>query len=267
MRRMTMCCVVAASVLVSSVAAKPKVERERSPDMLQPAAAAPAKPNVSAPTIDDVGDVDSFGRSMQYLGVASTANVALATDCTPDPNNPPGPNDRCIVVAAAPGTTSVDEEELGTMNLPGKATHSIICFAVTPVILFQFNNTTGVRQPTALWNLRPTIRLENEVLNDPNLVDPTTGLPFNGAITLTLGTFAENRSLAVDERIQVQSTQSRSCISGMISKNALSQMYLLPDAVVNQFFKKPISLHFGATGLARLVDFANYVYGIRLYGD
>jgi len=268
MRTLTVWCVAAVSVLASSAWAKPKPERERSPDVLRVGgASAPVRPNASAPTVDDVGDVDSFGRNVQYLGVTQTANVELATDCTPDPNNPPGPNDRCIVLAAAPGTTTVDEEELATMNLPAKATHSLICFAVTPFITFEFNNTTGVPQPSAVWNLRPTIRIENEVLNDPALIDPTTGAPFAGAITVALGTYSENRSLAVDERATRTTTQSRACIAGIISKNALTQTYGLSDSLASQFFKKPISLHFGASGLARLIDFGNYFYGIRLYGD
>jgi hypothetical protein len=34
-----------------------------------------------------------------------------------------------------------------------------------------------------------------------------------------------------------------------------------------QFFKKPMTFTFGAQGSMRIVDFANYFYGIRLYGD
>jgi hypothetical protein len=199
MIRSTVCCVLAVLVLASSAWAKPKPERERSPDVLRAGAGAVAKPNASGPSADDVGDADSFGRSVQYMGVTQTANVELTTDCTPDPNNPPGPNDRCIVVAPGAGTTVVDEEELATINLPAKSTHSLICFALTPITFFEFSNTTGVPQPSATFNLRATIRIENEVLDDPALIDPTTGLPFGGAISISLGTYTENRSLAVDE--------------------------------------------------------------------
>jgi hypothetical protein len=60
---------------------------------------------------------------------------------------------------------------------------------------------------------------------------------------------------------------SRSCIGGILSKNALTQTYGLTDALATQFFKKAISIHFGASGLTRLVDFVSYTYGMRLYGD
>ena len=127
------------------------------------AAAAPA----AAPTVEEVGDADSFGRDVVYLGSAQTANVALQADCTPDPMAPPPPpNDRCIVLNAQPATTTFVEDGLATMQLPADSTKSLICFALTPNV-----------------------------------------------------------------------------------------------------FKKPMTFTFGAQGSMRIVDFANYFYGIRLYRD
>jgi hypothetical protein len=57
-----------------------------------------------------VGDPDSFGRDVIYLGNAQTSHVALQTDCTPDPMFPPLPNDRCIVLNAQPAATSFNED-------------------------------------------------------------------------------------------------------------------------------------------------------------
>jgi hypothetical protein len=39
------------------------------------------------------------------------------------------------------------------------------------------------------------------------------------------------------------------------------------DTQANQFFKKPMTFTFGASGTFGLTTFANYLYGIRLYGD
>jgi hypothetical protein len=41
----------------------------------------------------------------------------------------------------------------------------------------------------------------------------------------------------------------------------------LSAALATQFFQKPITLRFGAAGTAQLVSSANYLYGVRLYGD
>jgi hypothetical protein len=72
----------------------------------------------AAPTVEEVGDADSFGRDVVYLGNAQTANVSLQTDCTPDPTAPPPPpNDRCVVLNAQPATTTFLEDGLATVQL------------------------------------------------------------------------------------------------------------------------------------------------------
>jgi hypothetical protein len=266
MRKLISCGLVALAVNVSSAWASPRVQEG---DVLRGGgrAGAAAKVGAAGVTANDVGDADSFGRNVTWLGVAQTSQVILQADCTPDPANPLGPNDRCVTLAPAPGTTSFDETELAVIKLPAKATHSIVCHSLTPLETFQFNNTTGVSQPSAAFNATITVRVENEVLADPALIDPATGLPFGGSFDVSLPTYRENRSLAADERAQKQLILTRACIGGLVSRSALVQGEGLTDAQADAFFKKPITLHFGVRGNARLVDFALFTAGIRLYGD
>jgi hypothetical protein len=218
------------------------------------------------PTVEEVGDPDSFGRDVIYLGNAQTSNVALQEDCTPDPMFPPLPNDRCIVLNAQPAATSFNEDGLATLQLPAESTKSLICFALTPNSNFEFFNLTGVSQPNARFNARAVITIENEVLNDPTLIDPATGLPYGGKMTLTLSTYSESRSIGAGEREQKSLFLSRHCIGGLVSKRSLTGSGL-SETQAKQFFKKPMKFTFGASGTVQIVDFANYFYGIRLYGD
>jgi hypothetical protein len=218
------------------------------------------------PTVEEVGDADSFGRDVIYLGNAQTSNVALQADCTPDPMFPPLPNDRCIVLNAQPAATSFNEDGLATMELPADVTKSLICFALTPIVNFEFFNFTGVPQPNARYSARAVITIENEVLDDPTLIDPATGLPFGGKMTLPLSTYSESRSLGVNEREQKSLFLSRHCIGGLVSKRSLVGSGL-SELQARQFFKKPMKLTFGASGTVQIVDNASYFYGIRLYGD
>jgi hypothetical protein len=229
---------------------------------LMMAVAAQAAP----PTAEEVGDPDSFGRDVIYLGNAQTANVALQADCTPDPMFPPAPNDRCIVLNAQPAATTFNEDGLATLSLPAESTKSLICFALTPNVNYEFFNLTGVSQPNARYNARAVITIENEVLNDPTLIDPNTGLPYGGKMTLPLSTYSESRSIAAGEREQKSMFLSRHCIGGLVSKRSLVGSGL-SETQAKQFFKKPMKFTFGASGTVQIVDFANYFYGIRLYGD
>jgi hypothetical protein len=227
--------------------------------------AAPAAGGVAAaagPTIEDVGDPDSFGRNVTYIGMTQTDSVTLAEDCTgSDPTF-----DRCIIRNPPPGLTSFNESDLAVINLPARSTKSLICFAITPFIGVTWNNPTGDMQIAGFSASAPII-IDNEVLNDPALIDPTTGLPFGGSLRLSLSTWHNQHSIGPGEFESENSFQSRSCIAGIVSKNALTQLYGLSEAQATQFFKKPMTLHFGARGFVQSSDFTQYFYGIRLYGD
>jgi hypothetical protein len=245
----------------------PRIPKAKDGDFLGPrGAGAAAKAGPTGVTAADVGDADSFGRGVVYLGLAQTGTVWFQADCTPDPSNPFGPDDRCIVLNPAPDATFFEEAELAVVRLPPKATHSIVCQAVTPRETFQFNNTTGVPAPSAAFNASITVRVESVVLNDPTLIDPATGLPYNGSYRVALPTYSESRSLAADERASKRIVMTRDCIGGLISRAFLVDSGLA-EAQADAFFKNPITLHVGAQGSARLVDFAAFSAGIRLYGD
>jgi hypothetical protein len=269
---------VAASAisLASFASAAPQSSRERSPDVLQPRQAKKSATRVAAPlvlapglvtaaaapTAEDVGDPDSFGRNVTYLGLAQTLPVTLSDDCSgSDPTL-----ERCIVNNPAPLSTSFDEADLATMNLPAKATKSLICFGLTPFISVEWSNPTGAMQ-IARFTATATITIDNEVLDDPTLIDPGTGLPFGGVLQLGLSTWHNTHSIEPGEFESERSSQTRSCIAGIVNKRALVEGYGLSEAQATQFFKKPMTITFGARGSAQSSEFTNYFYGIRLYGD
>lgn len=220
-----------------------------------------AKADTAPVTIEDVGDVYSFGRSVTYLGFAQTTNIRLRQDCSSQP-----PAQRCVTLAPAPEATTFDESELARVQLPAKATRSLLCFVMNSFGGYEFLNTTGEPQPVAEFDASGIWTVESPVLNDPTLIDPTTGLPFGGRLVLSLPAVREVRSLAVDEMAFKQLSMTRGCSFGL-NKRGLMETWGLSETLANQFFQKPITLRFGAQGTAQLVSFANYLYAIRLYGD
>jgi len=271
--------VAALAVSVASLAAGAAPARtpalEKSPDLLRapqlrkptlraasPLLLSPSATAAAAPTVDDVGDADSFGRNVTYLGLAQTLSVAVVDDCSAsDPTL-----ERCILANPAPATTSFNEADLAAINLPAKATKSLMCFALTPIVQVQWENTLATPS-TARFSGRALISIDNEVLDDPALINPDTGLPFGGVLSLSLSTYTDLHTLQPGE-IDFKTFQlSRSCIAGIISKRVLVDTYGLTDTQANQFFKKPMTITFGASGTFGLTSFANYLYGIRLYGD
>lgn len=220
-----------------------------------------AAPVHAAVTEETVGDPYSFGRAKTYLGLAQ-AGVALRADCTGYPPDA-GP---CIELLAAPASTNVDESDLATIVLPGKVTNSLICFTFTPFATWDWSNGTASTQ-TATMFLRPAVRVESPALNDPSLINPVTGLPFNGVLVdQTISTFLQSRSLDPGESDFQYRATTRSCTGGLVSQRMLTGLGL-SDVVIKKIFKRPITISFGVKGSVSMVTDGSYSVGIRLYGD
>lgn len=210
-----------------------------------------------------VGDPDSFGNNVIYLGMADTDTVILRDKC---PSTPARPTDRCIELNPQPGSTSFDEDAVASIDLPAGATDSIICFSVTPLGGRTFRNMTATAARAELW-VALEVTIKSSVLQDPSLIDPSTGLPLNGVLQHGMLVQNERRDMAAATSDFAAPAASRHCAYGFIHRASLIDGYGLTDAQADAFFDEPITLTFGLTGVARLVELANSRVVVRLYGD
>jgi len=213
----------------------------------------------ASPSPDDVGDADSFGRAVQFLGLAD-GDVDLAADCT-------GDTFPCTVLAPPPASTSFDYRDLGRITLPAKAAHSLLCYWFSPFLTVGYGND-GASPVVAHLNYTPTVTIENPFLDDPSLIDPTTGLPFGGSL-LTGMTSSETFETPLDPGAHVteRTRDSAVCIAGLISKSTLVSTYGFTDDQARDFFKQPMTLRLNVSGSAQYVDFAALYFGWRIVGD
>ncbi len=223
----------------------------------------PAQTRSAAVTDADVGDSDSFGRNVVWLGVTS-AFINLDPGC-PLPDS--GPDDLCQTLAPAPAITSFNYPDAARIQLPAKATHSLLCYWFSPVLNVFWHNPTA---SSVIGRLRynPTLTLENPVLDDPALIDPTTGAPFAGKL-LTSMTSSEHfeTPLAPGVQFSERTRDSAVCMAGLISRRALVDTYGLTDAQATQFFKKPTMVRLNVSGSTQFIDSASLTFGLRIVGD
>jgi hypothetical protein len=217
----------------------------------------------AAPTEADVYDVDSFKRNVTWLGLGS-AFINLSDTCPVDPDNP---DELCQVLAPAPATTGFNFEDAAHITLPGKSAHSLLCYWFSPVLTVNYANF-GATPALARLRYTPTLTIENPVLDDPALVDPTTGAPFGGQL-LTSMTASEsfvvplNPGMSFTERTR----DSAVCMAGFVSKRALVESYGLTETQAKEFFKQPTTIRLNVSGSAQYVGFASMVFGLRVVGD
>lgn len=217
----------------------------------------------AAVTTEEVGDADSFGRNVKWLGLAS-AFVQLSDTCTPAPGDPPPEN--CVVVNPAPAATNFHVPDLDSVTLPPRSTQSLICHWQTPIVSYSAQNPTGAPASFSL-RVAPVYRIENEVLNEPGLIDPNTGLPYGGVIELALTSINKSSTLAAGDFEFESITGTRMCIGGLISKANLIAAYGLSEAQATRFFRRETTIRVGLRGQARLVENANINIGTRFVGD
>jgi hypothetical protein len=255
---------LAASLLSLPAAAGEREDLRREADLLRTDVRAKA-----GPTDAEVGDAESFGRNVKWIGLLQAGNVSLQPDCTPVPGDPPlGPDDRCVTLNAAPAITNFDLPDIGRIKLPARASSSLLCHWLSPIAFYTMQNTTGVFQPNAQIRFQPYIVIENPVLADPSLIDPATGLPFGGRLeTSFAATYRDSTSMQPGDRQTRQWSESRTCIAGFISKRNLVEGYGFTDAQARNFFRSEMTLRFGLRGSASLVANANVIYGLRVMGD
>jgi len=215
-----------------------------------------------AQTIEEVGDPDSFGRDVTYLGLGSIPPFYLQPDCTDEI----AAGLQCQVRLPAPSFSEFSIAEGDSIQLPARASNSLLCFAITPSVNRRFQNDLTFNTQAVLTT-RALISIESPVLENPNLINPDTGLPFNGRIAFNFVTNNENRSIAPGDFDSQVTVLTRSCQAALISKRVLIGTYGLTQAQANSFFNNRITVRLGMSGAARMVESLIHGYGMRLYGD
>lgn len=258
---------VAALVLAaSSVRATRPAPETGNADLLPPpaqlrlsrASSGPVAP--ASVTVDQVGDVDSFGRNLRWLGVTN-AFITLAPTCGPADPTP------CQALSPSPASTAFDFTDTVRIELPKKATNSLLCYWFSPVLTVNWQNATASPVVGRLV-INPTLTVENPVLDDPALIDPGTGAPFGGR--LETGMTSSERfevPMAPGVAFTERTRDSAVCIAGFITRRNLIDGYGLTPAQADEFFRKPTTVRLNVRGSAQHVGFASLVFGLRIIGD
>src|SRR2546423_14518675 len=150
------------------------------------------------PSAADVGDAESFGHAALYMGAAS-GFLQLAPACSPSPTPVPpatANDNQCFAVNPQPATTSFVANDILRIKLPKKATRTIIYPALNFFVDYQLQNYSGVDQPVAFFNFSAEMVIESDVLLNPTIMDPQTGLPANGKLANQFSyAYRENSSM------------------------------------------------------------------------
>jgi len=224
-----------------------------------------------APSADDVGDADSFGKNAVFIG-AQSGFVTLQTDpCAaptpgPSPSSNPANGTQCFQITDTSVLTPFDAANSARINLPKDAARSVIYPVLNFFYNYRMNNLTGA-PAQARFQFTANITIVSDVLNDPSCVDPNTSAPCGGKLTFqfTPNRVFDDRHLDTGEHAEVRLTLTRAGNAGISKANLIGQG--LSSALVDKLFHNPMTLQLNVVGSARNVDLAGITDNMRLFAD
>jgi hypothetical protein len=220
------------------------------------------------PTLN-IGDAESFGKNVKFLGNASTGAVYVYRSCDPaillaELDLTLAPEDRCVAHTGG-ATTAATFDDLGSITLPGKSADNLIYYLINSTVANNYENFTPVPLFTS-FTYAPRLTIESAALNDPAAVDPSTGLPLNGVLTLSAnaGRF-ETRTIQPNASESYVDTSTRAASRGL-SRSLFADLGL-PPQVIDKLYRQPMTIKFGMRVTVRNVFFGQYFYAVRLMGN
>lgn len=229
----------------------------------------------------DFYDGDSFGKSVIFLGslYAGTVYVAdltgqtvNANGCPTTPPNNFAPDDYCFNKAPGvpmpvptPGGAFIEVfDPAWQITIPGNTVKNVIYPMLNNTVsVFSTGTTTG---PSSVV-YTPRITIVSDALNDPLAINPD-GTPMNGSFTTSLtGTYFRS-SFVPSAGPFTSETQNYASVAGRGISRAFWRTVGLPDSVINNIYKKPMTLKFGIRfRLSNSPDEAIFFYTFRLIGQ
>lgn len=220
--------------------------------------------NQKGPTADEVGDVDSFGRNVRWLGLAAgyVYSSSYCADILAD-----DPTAHCQQISDIGATTTFAYTDIAHISLPAGATNSLLCYWFSPRVIAHFENP-GASAAVGRYAYNPTLTVENPVLSTPGLIDPTTGAPFAGQLQTSMSA-SESVQMVVQPGLPFTQSlrDSAVCQTGLISKLQLISTYGLTTSQANDFFNNPTTVRLNVSGSSRLLSDLTFSFGLRIVGD
>lgn len=218
----------------------------------------------------DVGEPDSFGRNVKFLGTAVTGVVYVYHSCDPaillaEAGVTLGTDDRCLVNAVGGASASGTFSDLGRITIPGRSADNVIYFVLNNTISNDFQNpyANGL---FVNFSFIPRLTIESAALNDPAAVDPNTGQPLNGVLTVSgFGSKTFFRTIPTGESEYYDDRYSSAATRGF-ARSYFADLGL-PQSVINNLYRQPMTIRLGMRVSARNIYFGQYFYAMRLTGN
>lgn len=263
-------------VAVTAINAQRSIDREArieasraAREEMREAKTQPTTEVVASPA--DFADPDSFGKNAKFLGSMYAGTMYIYKTCDPaillaDLGITLAPDDKCVVHSpTAPMTMTQVFDPVWQITIPGRTVDNVIYPMLNHGGGYDLFDEAASGQAEIVYV--PRVTIESSALNDPAAIDPNTSLPMNGSFTTSLpGSQVRNHTYTAGDGFS--DWTSRASVSGRGFSRTYFAALGLPQSVINNLFRQPMTLKFGIRARVRgpVYDAAFY-YTVRLMGN
>lgn len=217
----------------------------------------------AGPALAQNQDPDSFGNKVKFAGLFSTGEVFL----DPSPSATPAPSGSFLVhLDPQPATTNFDVQDIGQIVIPKNTATTIFYFSPVLQHHYALHNQTGTAGQGNI-QFDEYFTLENSALNDPSVIDPSTGLPANGKLV----NIDFNFSFLKSRSLQPNENEIQTLYYGRPSLGAINRQFFasrgISNHIINQIFKHDTTIHVHLRGFATFVESGSTAIGFRVFTD
>ncbi|MBD3648736.1 MAG: hypothetical protein HUJ31_15080 [Pseudomonadales bacterium] len=211
--------------------------------------------------VDQLYPEGAFRADYRFITVTGSAAMFTDPTCQFPPDMEVGENERCIEVPDRSQQVFFNERDINSVGLPGNTFKDYVCPAF--LIMVRFDMTNDGEAPNDSWLLYNIVTtIESDVLNDPDARDEA-GNPLNGRLDVRWGGEMVWETLVPGAARHETRRYTRECNAG-VSKQ---QLGYLPERVLDNLFRKPMTIHMNIDGRLRGLDYAHVIYAMRVMGN
>jgi hypothetical protein len=229
----------------------------------------------------DFNDTASFGKNARFLGSLYAGTLYVYRSCDPqilldELGLTLAADDHCIVHnSTTPMATTSVFDPVWQITIPANTVDNVIYPMLNNTVGYDAFTSSAGPPPSgngyfagfASIRFSPVVTIESTALNDPAAINPTTGLPMNGSYTAGLpGTRVKGFFVSDDDFIS--ENDSYASVGGRGFSRTYFVALGLPQGVINNLFKKSMTLKFGIrSDVNGPVQQAYFSYTFRLLGN
>lgn len=221
----------------------------------------------------DFNDTDSFGQNVKFLGSLYAGTLYVYKSCDPavllaELNLVLAPDDYCAVhdyttVNGPRMPTTTVFNPVWQVTIPKNTISNVVYPLLNNGIAYDAIN--GIGGPASVV-YTPRLTIESDALNDPAAVD-SNGNPLNGSLTVSL-TGSRVKNFSIMPGGFITDIDNYASVAGRGLSRAYFRSIGLPATVINNLFKKDMTLKFGIRArVTGPIDYANFSYTFRLMGQ